>query len=123
MLGRLPHVFLRHFPGGGEMRCDEIPLNEVCGDLAQLHGMWMDITGGGPYDLEERGYSPIIPFLSHRATIIHVTAPNDPLDWIIQAYSSDFDVLANHSFVGRRLREVPDAAYMALIASTFTAHP
>lgn len=98
------------------MRCVEIGIGEVCSDLAQLYAQWMQIVGDGRYDIGKLGYGPVMRFLNHRATIVHVTASDDPLDWIIQAFTADFNSLANHSFVGSRFGDIPDDDYTALIA-------
>lgn len=103
------------------MHCRETPLTDVSGELAQLHGMWVEITRGGIYDLEQRGFAPLLPFISHRAAIVHVAGSNDPLQWIIQAFTADFDALSNHSYVGSRFGQIPDADYTALIAPTLLA--
>ncbi len=103
-----------------KMSCREIPIEDVCAELAQLYGIWSDITGDGTYDLAERGYSPLMPLISHRASVFHVAASNDPMDWIMQAYTSDFDVLSNHSYVGRRLgviNSVVAALHLGLLHS------
>jgi len=103
------------------MRCAQIPVTEVCKSLAQLYKQWSEITRGGRYDIGQLGFSPLLQIISHRATIVHVTASDDPLDWIIQAFTSDFDSLANHSFVGRRFGDIPDDGYTALIAPSLRA--
>lgn len=103
------------------MQCDEIKIDEVCADLAQLHGQWLRVTAGGRYEIGRLGFTPLMQIISHRATIVHVTASEDPLDWIIQAFTSDFNSLANHSFVGQRFGDIPDTGYTALIAPSLRA--
>ena len=103
------------------MRCSEIPISDVCSELAQLHRLWVEITQAGIYELEQHGFAPLVPFISHRATIVHVANSDDPLEWIIQAFTSDFDALANHSYVGERFGDIPDAEYTAVIAPSLLA--
>ncbi|MDP6927638.1 MAG: hypothetical protein QGG84_11185 [Rhodospirillales bacterium] len=103
------------------MRCVEIGIDEVCADLAQLLGLWTQVTGGGRYDIGLLGFSPLMQIISHRATIVHVTESDDPLEWIIQAFTSDFNSLANHSFVGQRFGDIPDDGYTGLIAPSLLA--
>ncbi|MDP6876696.1 MAG: hypothetical protein QF521_24535, partial [Alphaproteobacteria bacterium] len=103
------------------MRCVEIAIDEVCADLAQLHGLWEQVTDGGRYEIGRLGFAPLTRIISHRATIIHITDSDDPLDWIIQSFTSDFNSLANHSFVGQRFGDIPDANYTGLIAPSLRA--
>ncbi len=103
------------------MQCTEIAFADLCADLAQLYGMWQEITDGGTYDVGRIGYRPLQPFVTHRATIVHITQPDDLHDWIIQAFTSDFDALANQSFVGKRFGDIPDAGYRDLIGPSLLA--
>jgi hypothetical protein len=94
-----------------DLNVTSLPRHRLHPRLRAALTSWEELTDGrGYFDRSRRGLAPLLgstELVNERSTII-VCEADDPLDYLIAYYGGGFGLYEDRSFVGQRMRDVPD---------------